>query len=153
MSHLQASTCERDAWWEPCLRKQKVFFFTLALGKHSSVCSEQMCNCGEIRILNGAVWFAVCFSPPPSKRLFNTAACISFCKPCCIVWGYFLATRSLSRLSDTEALPRAPRALSTQTRQPSVGDALSLRFIASVVDAEMRVPLAHSSYSGSVRWR
>lgn len=121
--------------------RQKMFFFTLALGKYFSVCSAQMCNCGEIRILNGAVWFAVCFSSPPSKRLFNTAACIPFCKPCCIVWGYFLATRSLSRLSDTEALPRAPRALSTQTQEPSAGDALSLRTI-----------LARKAYSGSVCW-
>lgn len=83
---------------------------------------------------------------------FNTPACISFCKPCCIVWGYFLATRSLSRLSDTEALPRAPRALSTQTRQPSVGDVLSLRFIASGVDAQRRVPLAHNSAAEGLLW-
>lgn len=43
----------RDAWWEPCLHKI-MLFFSLALGKYLSVCLEQMCYCGENRILNSA---------------------------------------------------------------------------------------------------
>lgn len=98
--------------------------FSPLLGKHF------LCNCGEIRNLpTSARWFAMCFTAAPSMRLHSIS---HLAERGTLFEKVFLSYTFRLQIVRWGSVATRPTCLnSTKTWQPSVGEALSLRFIAS----------------------